>query len=62
MKLKIVLFIVLWAYAISTISITSVQPLTFSDLPLNLGNLLKSIFNTGVALARPMSGGPGGIK
>ena len=61
MKLKIVLFIVLCIFAISTMSITSVQPLTFSDLPLNLGNLWRSIFNTVVALARPMSGGPGGI-
>jgi hypothetical protein len=62
MKLKIMLFIVLSVFAICTISITSIQPLTFSDLPLNLGNLLRSIFNTGVALAKPMSGGPGGIR
>lgn len=62
MKLKIMLFIVLCIFAISTMSITSVQPLTFSDLPLNLGTLWRSIFNTVVALARPMSGGPGGCN
>ena len=62
MKKKIVLFVVLSVFAICAMSIISIQPVTFSDLPLNLGSLLRSIFNTGVALARPMSGGPGGIK
>ena len=62
MKIKIVLFIVLCVFAFSTMSITSVQPLTFSDLPLNLGNLLRSVFNTAVALARPCSGGAGGVN
>jgi hypothetical protein len=62
MNLKIVLFIVLCVFAFSTMSIASVQPLTFADLPLNFGNLLRSIFNTAVALADPISGGPGGCK
>jgi len=59
MKFKIMLLIVLCAFAFSMMSITSAQPLTFSNLPLTLGNLLRSVFNTAVALARPMSGGPG---
>ena len=62
MKLKIVLFIVLCAFAVSVLSITSVQPMTFSDLPLNFENMLRNFFSTVTTLARPMSGGPGGIK